>query len=584
MEITGETKNQLSEIIKEKEIKTLFQPIVNLKNGTIFGYGTTNRITLKKCTFGISEAYEIARKTKRLLDFEILCRKNTVKSAAGKPQNTKLFINFDPNVIREDGYKVGVTMEKLEKNELDYGDIVFEAAEKWAVDDIKLYKDAFNNYRSQGFAVAISGVRSGYSGINRILEINPQYIRIDAEIVNNIENDEMKRSYAAALSQFAKDLGVPLIAVGTETAEQLKTLIELKIDYAQGTYFAKPSEKFEKLKPEIKKEIIRLANELDKPRFASSCRSTVGELCSKKPVISPNALFMEAYEIMNDPNVTEIAIVDGGGLLLGVLNRRQVLNALSGMYGYTLNMRKTVKNVMDTSCLTVSGDTPIETAAKMAMSRPQQSIYDSMPVVNGTTNQYLGFVSIKDLLLTAVNIQVSRAKNCNPLTELPGNIEIDERVERLIGNDEPFAIIYFDLDNFKAYNDAYGFANGDMMIKAVAETLTEYCREEDFCGHVGGDDFVVITAGDRAESFCGEAFARFAERCLELYSESDRERGYIVSRNRSGAVENFPLASLSAAAITNRERSFTSPEELSLIIAKTKKLAKQKTGNSLVIV
>lgn len=584
MDITNEIKNRMAEIIKEKEIKTVFQPVVNLKNGTIFGYEAFSRITLKKCSFTIREAFDYAREMKRLSEFETLCRKSAVKSAVGKPQNAKLFLNFDPNIICEDEYKSGVTAEKLEKKDIDYGDIVFEAAEKWAVSDIELYKNAMNNYRGQGYAVAVDNVCSGYSGINRILDINPQYIKIDAEIINNIENDEMKRSYVSALSQFTNDLGIPLIAVGVETYEQLKTLIELKISYAQGYYLAKPCEKFERLRPEIKKEIIRLSTVLGKPHFASSGLSTVREIYTKKPMISPETLFVEVYEIMNDPNVTEIAIVDDNGTFLGDLNRRQVLKALSGMYGYTLNMRKTVGDVMDSTCLVVSEETPIVTAAKMAMTRPRQSIYDSIAVVNAATNEYLGFVSIKDLLLSSINIQVSRAKNCNPLTGLPGNIEIDERIEKLIGQAEPFAIIYFDLDNFKAYNDAYGFTNGDLMIKAVAETLTEYCLEQDFCGHVGGDDFVVITVGDRAESFCSDAFGAFAQKSRELYSESDRERGFIVSKNRSGAVENFPLASLSAAAITNREQRFNSLDELSLVIAKTKKQAKQKSGNSLVIV
>lgn len=303
-----------------------------------------------------------------------------------------------------------------------------------------------------------------------------------------------------------------------ETASQLKTLIELKADYAQGYYLEKPCEKFVKLRSEIKKEIITLSNEYSRPAFSSCCMSTVKELCRRNPAVSPNAMFTQVYEFMNAPNVTETAITDKGGRFLGVLTRWQVLRSLSGMYGYTLNMRKTVGDVMDTSCMIVTCETPAETAAKMAMARPQPYIYDSIPVVDGRTNEYCGFVSIKDLLLTAIDIKVNRAKDCNPLTGLPGNIAIDERVEGLIGKNAPFAIIYFDLDNFKAFNDAYGFSNGDLMIKAVAEKLADNCGDGDFCGHVGGDDFVVITLGDRTESFCGEVFAQFDIKAHALYS------------------------------------------------------------------
>ena len=122
------------------------------------------------------------------------------------------------------------------------------------------------------------------------------------------------------------------------------------------------------------------------------------------------------------------------------------------------------------------------------------------------------------------------------------------------------------------------------MIKMVAETLTEFCCEGDFCGHIGGDDFVVITNGDSIERFCQDVFRQFTDKSRYLYCEDDRKRGYIVSKNRSGFVEKFPLATLSAAAITNREHSFGSIKELSVVIAQTKKQAKQRSGNSLLVV
>lgn len=583
MKITNFIKSQMNEIIKEKEIKTVFQPIVSLGNGSVLGYEALSRITLKKCAFNIREAFDIARQMNYLWSFELLCRKNAIKAAVDKPQNAKLFLNLEPDIIKDPSFKSGVTVEKLRKNDIDYCDIIFEAAESYAIDDMEMYTESVNHYREGGYGIAVTNVCSGYSGINRLREINPQYIKLDMKIIKDIEKDETKKSYVSALSQYARDLGIPVIALGVENYDQLKTLVEIKIDFAQGGYLAKPSDKFEKISTEIREKIISLNNEYNKPGFIPTYFSTVKEICSKRPMLSPNAMFAEVYEIMNDPNVTETAIVDDNGAFLDILTKRQVMSALSGMYGYTLNMRKNAGEMMDTACLIVTNDTPVETAAKMAMARCQPYIYDSIPVIDGETKEYCGFVSIKDLLLTAVNIQVQRAADCNPLTGLPGNIAIDERVEKLIGKNEPFAIIYFDLDNFKAYNDAYGFSNGDLMIKIVADTLKEYCLEGDFCGHIGGDDFVVITNGDRTESFCQGAFQQFTEKSRELYSEDDRNRGYIVSRNRSGFVEEFPLATLSAAAITNRDQNFESIKELSLVIAKTKKLAKQNVGNSLVV-
>ena len=536
MILTGEMKKQMMEILKNREIKAVFQPIVSLKNGTVYAYEALSRITLKQCSFHIGEAFEIAQEMNCLWALEKLCRVNSIKMSSEKPKHVKLFLNVGRNIIHDSDFKSGVTGVKLKKYNLDCSDLVFEATQRSAIQDMDTFQKSLSHYRQQGFSVAIDDVGSGYSGINRIFEINPQFIKIDMEIMKDIARDERKRSFVAALAQFAADSQIALIAEGIETEEQLEVAVSLHMDYAQGYYFAKPS-----------------------------------------------AQFSDVYEIMNDPNITEMAVVDETGKFLGGLTKRLVLQSLSGMYGYTLHARKSVCEVMDTSCLTVTPDTPIETASKMAMARCQPYIYDALPVVDGLTQEYIGFVTIKDLLLSAVSIQVKRAADCNPLTGLPGNIVIDEMVEHLIGSKEAFSIIYFDLDNFKAYNDAYGFANGDRMIRLVADILKGLCKAGDFCGHIGGDDFVLITKGDRTEQLCESAFVKFSQHSRLLYSEIDRHNGFIISKNRNGFIDNFPLATLSAAAITNRTRSYESIGELSLAIAQTKKQAKQQMGNSLVI-
>ncbi|MGN0649160.1 MAG: EAL domain-containing protein, partial [Oscillospiraceae bacterium] len=142
MNFTNDIRNQMTEIIRNKAIKTVFQPIVSLKNGTVFAYEAFSRITMKKCSFSISEAFEIAREMKCLWKFELLCRKCSVKMAALKPQNSRLFLNLNPDIVSDAEFKSGITEGKLEKNDLDYGDIVFEAPESFAVSNMELFMSA----------------------------------------------------------------------------------------------------------------------------------------------------------------------------------------------------------------------------------------------------------------------------------------------------------------------------------------------------------------------------------------------------------------------------------------------------------
>ncbi len=162
-----------------------------------------------------------------------------------------------------------------------------------------------------------------------------------------------------------------------------------------------------------------------------------------------------------------------------------------------------------------------------------------------------------------------------------------QAIEAVIKETEPYAIIYLDVDNFKAYNDAYGFAAGDAMLKALAQAMVESCSEKDFIGHIGGDDFVIITRPQKKEnvhSLCENVTNNFAELIKPFYSPSDWERGYIISKDRNGLVDEFPIATLSMAVITNYNDRFNESAVLSKKIAEVKKKCKQQKGNAIVII
>jgi DNA-binding response OmpR family regulator len=176
-----------------------------------------------------------------------------------------------------------------------------------------------------------------------------------------------------------------------------------------------------------------------------------------------------------------------------------------------------------------------------------------------------------------------REGGANPSTRLPGNIAIERAISQRIAQGQQFAVCYGDLDNFKAYNDSYGFLKGDAVILRTAQLLLEAVRAhgnaDDFVGHIGGDDFVVITTPDRAHLICDGAIAQFDETAPLFYDAPTRAAGYISGVDRQGRAMQFPLVGISFAVVSSAWRPFSHPGEVAQRAAETKKRAKQLSGS-----
>jgi GGDEF domain-containing protein len=151
-------------------------------------------------------------------------------------------------------------------------------------------------------------------------------------------------------------------------------------------------------------------------------------------------------------------------------------------------------------------------------------------------------------------------------------------LKKRIEAQQPIAFFMIDLDNFKSYNDRYGYAQGSEVLKATAHIVEEAIKTkgvtDDFLGHIGGDDFVVITVPDRMRAICDEIVSTFDRKIPEFYDEVDRKAGFILGKTRQGVEMKFPIITISIAIVTNERRQFTSPLEASEIGAELKDYAK----------
>lgn len=182
---------------------------------------------------------------------------------------------------------------------------------------------------------------------------------------------------------------------------------------------------------------------------------------------------------------------------------------------------------------------------------------------------------------------LSKNRRISPLTGLPGNVQIQAEMKKRLLNKEIFAILYFDLDNFKAYNDVYGFANGDEIIKFTARTISKHIHQvensDNFIGHIGGDDFVAIIGKANYDEVCQNIIAEFDKFAVDFYNEEDVERGFVEVANRRGIIEQFPLTTISIAVVEVDSKIYKTTLEIGEVASQIKHKAKAILGSTYVI-
>lgn len=196
-------------------------------------------------------------------------------------------------------------------------------------------------------------------------------------------------------------------------------------------------------------------------------------------------------------------------------------------------------------------------------------------------NEYLYYLIKNTSELLVLNRKVS------PLTGLSGNVQIQLEIRKALLNKEKFALLYFDLDNFKAYNDVYGFLKGDEIIKFTAKTIIKCIQDNDckdfFVGHIGGDDFVAIIKDGKHEKVCRDVIANFDNNLKNFFTEEDYSQGYLEVLNRKGIMEQFPLTSISIGVVEVSPDRFSNSLQIGEAGAQVKRLAKSILGSAYII-
>ncbi len=575
-EIVCESENELEKhltlILQQANIRIVLQPVISLRDGSILGYEALSRGPEDSPLKNPDAMFGVASETGKLWELEQLCRTKALEKVHQNDFPYKLFLNVNASVIHDDKFKLGFTKEYLKSYNIDPSKILFEISEKNAISNLDGFRRTIDHYKSQNYEIAIDDAGAGYSGLNLITDVHPHYIKLDMQLVRNIDKDTYKKSLVTSLHEFCCLTNVALIAEGIETESEMRTLIEIGVQYGQGYFIQHPESEIRPIDEQVLKT-VHASNAQKNHIFRNVTTYYIGNLCSLGVTVSPSDLAGDVFNhFLRNESMMGVTVVDGDRHVLGIMTRSGIESKLSGQYGYSLYSKRPISNIMDRNPLVTEAETPIGIVSKLAMSRAQKKIYDMFVVTKDGT--YLGIVTVKDLLEKVMEMEVFNSRQLNPLTGLPGNLAIEQNFERFIKSEQPHTILYVDLDNFKAYNDTYGFANGDKVIQFVADLLKELVPLNNFIGHIGGDDFVVILDTYDCAELAGTFIRRFNEGIRAFYHETDLEKGYIYSKNRKGEEEQFPIMSVSVAGVNTRNRLFKDIQELTEYASSLKKLCK----------
>jgi len=401
----------LNKILEGKFITPVYQPIVSLADGEVFGYEALSRISNKELEINIEEMFKISDRTNRASELEALCREKVFENAKNMNTEKKLFLNVNPNVIHDAKFKEEFTKSCLEKYGLNFQNIVLEFTERTAVINKEVFLNSIEHYRNQNYEIAIDNAGAGHSELNMINEVNPDIIKLDMNLIRNIDKKEIKQLLCRAIVDFGKNLGIKVIAKGIETEGEFLMLIRLGVDYGQGYFLGIPKKSFADIAPE-KIEFIKKYNEKkNTENFKRSIYPVVGHLSKSGFCFSPDEKVEEVYEKLRlNPIITEFTIVNENNMPIGFMTREAIYEILGGRFGFNLHSKVKISQIANNHFLKVNHNMPVDQVSKLAMQRAFERLYN--PIVVEKDGKYFGIVTIKDLLDTCTQIELDaeRAK------------------------------------------------------------------------------------------------------------------------------------------------------------------------------
>ncbi len=567
----------LARLLRDRALRTVFQPIANLRDGVIYAHEALIRGPQSMPLHSPDALFAAARREGILERFELACVDIALRRWAALEQPGRLFVNISAAALLAAVRMRSVAglVASIDELGLLPRMITFEITEHEHVTDVKEFVDAALDVQTRGLSFALDDFGDGRSSLRLWSELGPDIVKIDKYFTHGISSRARKLQTLRALMQIAEVFGTTLIAEGIETADELRAIRDLGIDLGQGFLLGRPDglPRLEIGGPAASVLVDKRVAVLPTLRSAASpTRLRALNVVDADP-IAPTATNDEVAELFfRHPAWPALAVVDDG-TPKAIVERHQFLDRYAKSFFKEVYGKKPCLAFANTAPRVLERDQDIGELIGILTSSDQRYLTDGFIVTEN--GRYFGIGTADQLVRNVTESRIEAARHANPLTFLPGNIPISEHIARLLSSGADFVVCYADLSDFKPFNDRYGYWRGDEMIKLVAGTaLAHTDPRRDFIGHVGGDDFVFVFQDEAWKARCLEIVAAFNQAALKLYDADALAAGGIVSEDRHGVTRFFPHATLYMGALVARAGSFNDAEQVASAAAQAKRRAK----------
>jgi len=554
-------------VLKEKwndivaKLDFAFQPIVYVKSGNLYAVEALLRKTDEAGFISIFNCFDEAFSDGFLYQFDLALRKKAFEKFSFIPiENIQLFYNLDNRLLYMPDFTHDNTLKILELLALDKNAICFELSERGTLQDPMAITKMVTRYKEAGFTIAIDDFGTGVSGLQLLYFAESDFIKLDRFFINKIESDTKKRLFCSSIIRMAHAMGMKIIAEGIESVQEYYTCKDLGVDFLQGYFIQKPQLKTKKILSSYD-HIAKFHKKDKRLNFASLINK---KNIDKVATLNRNSTLMELFSYFKDNSANTFApIVDDYNYFHGIIYEKDIKKISYSTYGQALATNNTSKDAIKRyikSAVSVDISLGIDKTLEIYNLSEESNV----GLFITKENVYLGFVDVNTLLKIAFERNIEIAKDQNPLSRLPGNSKIEafilEATEHK--NFQTYHLLYCDFNDFKPFNDTYGFRQGDRAIVMFAELIKRVMSKSSCKAHIGGDDFFI---GYISKSFkevyeqAQQLQNEFKKSASSLYSQKDRSKGYISVKDRFGIERELKLLSVSIAIIevSNREAQYS---------------------------